>query len=212
LCEDDYSGKEIDNIKNILYGISDKKFLIIYDRKRKVKNGKKTENRTDRIEEFQNLIKIVSYIEDMTDKEVKSLEKGEANVREQKGELIIALNPLITDQINSKYVEYPTDINQRTMIASGGHLHVTESINSLRDYMLREISNKRYKCEINAEKLPYILKLGNYIKSYRKKLIKERINGAIKAVRNLGLIINVEILEGSLGQPKYVFTLNPDFE
>ena len=176
LGEDTYSGKEIVNIKNILYGLSEKKFLLIYDRKRKVKNGKNTENRTDRIEEFQNLLKIVSYIEDMTDQEVRSLEQGGSEVREQKGELIISLSPLLTDQINSKYVEYPTDINQRTMIASGGHLHVTESINALRDYMLREISGKRYKCEINADKLPYILKLENYIKSH-KKLINERVNG-----------------------------------
>lgn len=212
LGDDNYSGKDIANIKSVLYGISEKKFLIIYDRKRKVKNGNKTENRTDRIEEFQNLIKIVSYIEDMTDKEVDSLEKGESTVREQKGELIIALNPLLTDQINSKYIEYPTDINKRTMIASGGHLHVTESINSLRDYMLREISNKRYKCEINADRLPYVLKLENYVKSHRKKLINERINGAIKSVRNLGIIINHEIQHGALGQPKYVFFLNPDFE
>lgn len=210
--EEDYSGKEIENIKNILYGLNEKKFLIIYDRKRKIKNGNKIENRTDRIEEFQNLIKIVSYIEDMTDTEVHSLEQGESDVRNQKGELVIALNPLLTDQINSKYVEYPTDINKRTMIASGGHLHVTESINALRDYMLREISNKRYKCEINSDKLPYILKLDNYIKAHRKKLITNRINGAIKANRNLGIILNVELTEGAMGQPKYIFHLNPDFE
>ena len=98
------------------------------------------------------------------------------------------------------------------MLASGGHLHVTESINALRDYMLREISNGRYKCEINADRLPYILKLENYIKSYRKKLIQERINGALKAVRNLGIILNYEIQEGALGQQKYAFYLNKDFE
>ena len=108
----------------------------------------------------------------------------------------------MTDQISSKYVEYPTDINKRTMIASGGHLHVTESINALRDYMLREMSNKRYKCEINVDRLPYILKLENYIKNYRKKLIQQRIDGAIKAVRNLGIILDVEITDGARGQKK----------
>ena len=148
----------------------------------------------------------------MTDTELQSLEKGDNTVREQKGELIIALNPLLTDQINSKYIEYPTDINQRTMIACGGHLHVTESINALRDYMLRELSGKRFKFEINADRLPYILKLENYIQSHRKKLISKRIDGAIASMRNLGLLLNAEIQEGALGQPKYVFALNPDFE
>jgi len=210
--EDEYSGKEISNIKNILYGLNEKKFLIIYDRKRTITSGKTKENRTDRIEEFASLIRIVRYIEDMTDAEVQSLNSGDSSVREKKGELIIALNPLLTDQINSKYVEYPTDINKRTMIASGGHLHVTESINALRDYMLREMSNKRYKCEINFDRLPYILKLDNYIKSYRKKLIQQRIDDAIKSVRNLGIILDVEITDGSKGQKKYIFTLNKEFE
>ncbi len=209
--EDEYSGKEINNIKNIIYRLSEKKFLIIYDRKRTIQSGKTKENRTDRIEEFASLIHIVSYIEDMTDAEVQSLNNGDSLVRERKGELVIALNPLLTDQISSKYVEYPTDINQRTMIASGGHLHVTESINALRDYMIREMSNKRYKCEINADRLPYILKLENYVKSHRKKIIHQRVDGAIKAVRNLGIILDVTITDGSAGQKKYVFMLNKNF-
>lgn len=212
LGSDTYSGKEISNVKQVLHGICEKKFLIRYDRKRKIKCGNKIENRTDRIEEFQNLIKVVSYIEGMTDTEVDNLNKGELAIQERRGELIIALNPILTDQISSKYIEYPMDINQRTMIASGGHLHVTESINALRDYMLREISNKRYKCEINVGRLPYILRLDNYVKSHRKKLIQERINGAINASKNLGIILNYEIQEGYLGQLKYVFTLNENFE
>ena len=212
LGEEEYSGKEIININKVLYELNNKKFLIIYDRKRKVINGKKKETRTDRIEEFANLIHIVSYIEDMTDAEVQRLNSGDASVREKKGELIIALNPLLTDQINSKYVEYPTDINSRTMIASGGPQHITESIVALRDYMLREMSNKRFKCEINVDRLPYILKLDNYIKSHRKKLIQQRIDGAIGAVRNLGIILDFEITEGSKGQKKYIFLLNQDFE
>lgn len=212
LGTDDYSGKDILNIKNILHGVSEKKFLILYDRKRKVKMGKTTENRTDRIEDFQNLIKIISYIEDLTDKEIASLDSGSDDVRKQKGELIIALNPLLTDQINSKYVEYPTDINRRTVIASGGHLQVTESILALRDYMLRELSAKRFKPEINADKLPYVLKLDKYVKSYRKKIIADRINAAIKAVIQIGIILNFSIVEGSAGQQKYIFSLNSEFQ
>lgn len=214
LGEEDYSGKDIDNIKNVLHGLSKKQFLIIYDRKRKIKiqNGKKTETRTDRIEVFQSLIRIVNYIEDLTDAEVKNLDRGKgSDIREQKGELVIALHPLLTDQISSKYVEYPADINRRTMIAAGGHRHITESINALRDYMIRELSNKRLKPEINADRLPYILKLEKYVESHRKKLIKERIEGAIETVKRLGLIQDVEMQVGAQGQAKYVFTLNPEF-
>jgi hypothetical protein len=64
----------------------------------------------------------------MTNKEVKALNSGDPVVREQKEALIIAFNPLLTGQIQSKYIEYPSDINGRTIIASGGPLTVTESI------------------------------------------------------------------------------------
>ncbi|HLB52485.1 MAG TPA: hypothetical protein VJK48_02105, partial [Chlamydiales bacterium] len=88
--------------------------------------------------------------------------------------MIIALNPLLTDQINSKYVEYPSDINKRMVIAAGGHRLVTESMIALRDYLLRELSARRFQPEINEEKLFLILKLEKYLKSKRKKLIQQR--------------------------------------
>lgn len=209
LGEENYSGKDIKNIRTILTNLSQKKYLIVYERKRKNEKG---ENRTDRIEEFQSLISIITYIEDLTDAEVKKLDGTNGDdVREQKGELVIAINPLITDQIKTKYVEYPTDINQRTVTASGGHRQVTESILALRDYLLRELSSGRYKPQINADKLQHQLKLENYVRGHRKKLIQERIERAIEACRNLGLLLNAETQTGAEGQVKYVFTINQEY-
>ena len=96
--EEECSGKDIINIKKILFGLCEKKFLIRYDRKRQVKIKDVWENRTDRIEDFQSLVQVVSYLEDMTDKEVRSLNSGDPSVREKKQEVIIALNPVLTDQ------------------------------------------------------------------------------------------------------------------
>lgn len=212
LENEDYSGKEIRDINKSLSSLAEKRFLMTYDRVRTVKVGKKTENRTDRIEMFKRLIEIVRYTRDLTDEELAKLDKGDKRIKQSKGELIIALNPILTDQINSKYVEYPSDINRRTIIAAGGdHRNVTQAVNTLRDYMLRELSAKRYECEINVEKLPYLLKLDNYIKQGRKKLIKETSEKAIQACKNLNLILEVIETTGAEGQRKYVFKLNPDF-
>jgi hypothetical protein len=209
----DYSGKEIANIKSLLTGLQEKKFLIIYDKIKKVTNKEgKIENRTDRIEDFQSMIKVLLYIEDMTDGEKKKLNAGDQSIKEMKGELIVAFNPIITDQIDSKYIEYPADINQRTMIASGGSRHVTESINILRDYMLRELSNKRYHPTINADALVELLQLGKLVKARRKKIVAEKIQGAFNAVKNLGLVSEVNEVIGASGQLKYVFSLNNNFE
>jgi hypothetical protein len=214
LDSDDYSGDEIKFIKSVLQDTEQQKFLIIYEKKYEIVNNdkKQKEKRTDRIEDFQSLFKIISFFEGLTDAEAKELDQGNEELRERRGELIIALNPLLTDQISSKYVEYPVDINRRTVIASGGHRLVTESVIALRDYLLREISSKRRISEINEEKLVLILKLENYVKSKRKQRILDRISSAIQAAKNLGLITHYERVIGASGQWKYEFHLNGKFE
>jgi len=148
----------------------------------------------------------------MTPQDVKSLEGGNNKIREQREEIIIALNPLLTDQIKTKYVEYPHDINKRTEIASGGAARVTESIIILRDYLLREISAKRYSCVIGEPKLVEQLHLTTYLKDGRKKLIEQRIKSAIEACKKLGIIINVTEGSGKTQQKIFTFILNPEFE
>lgn len=210
---DDYSGADIKFIKGVLQETAAQKFPIIYDARREIKNEKgKKEVRIDRIEDFQSLIKIINFFEGLTEDEIQKLDKGNKEIREKRGELIIALNPILTDQINTKYVEYPFDINKKTVIAAGGHRRVTESMIALRDYMFREISNKRFAVEINEDRFLCILKLDNYIRAGRKKLIQERVSGAIQFGKNLGLIEDYERVIGAQGQWKYIFGLNKNFE
>lgn len=212
LDSDEYSGADIKFIKSLLQDTEQQKFLIIYERKYEILGTKgKPEKRTDRIEDFQSLFKIIRFFEGLTDDEKKDLDSGNEDVRERRGELIIGFNPLLTDQINSKYVEYPEDINRRTMIAAGGHKLVTESVIALRDYLLREISTKRKTAELNEGNLIRTLKLDNYEKAKRKSRIKARMESAIQAAKNLGLITHFERVQGALGQWKYVFHLNLNF-
>jgi hypothetical protein len=212
LDRDQYSGADIKFIKSLLSDTEQQKFLIIYERKYEIINEKgKKESRTDRVEDFQSLFKVVSFFEGLTDAESQSLDKGGQELRERKGELVIALNPLLTDQINSKYVEYPDDINKMTVIASGGHRFVTTSIIALRDYLLRELSNKRKEAQINEDNLIAVLRLEKYKKEGRGGRLKSAIQKSIQAVNNLGLITNVECVRGVQGQKKYVFSINLKF-
>lgn len=211
LDSDDYSGADIKYIKNLLHDTEQQKFLITYERKYEIINRGKKEKRTDRIEDFQSLFKIISFFEGLTDDEARALDKGNEELRERRGELIIGFNPLLTDQINSKYVEFPEDINRRTVIACGGHRMVTESVIALRDYLLREISTKRKIAELNEETLIRTLKLVALEQAKRKSRIKSRIQSAIQAAKNLGLITHHERLQGASSQWKYIFHLNLDF-
>jgi len=99
---------------------------------------------------------------DLTAEEKERLDNGDNSVREAKGEIVIALNPIFTDQIDTKFIEFPIDTNRRLVICSCGHNKVTSSMQTLMEWMLRDLSAKRYKTEFNEENLPYMLGLEKY--------------------------------------------------
>lgn len=209
---DQYSGADVKFITNTLHQLESKKMLIKYDRVKKIKQGNKTKTLTDRIENFQSLIKVVSFIPDLSDEEKAALDKGDSSIREMKGEIVIALNPIFRDQIDTKFIEFPEDTNRRLVIAAGGHNRVTGSMQTLMEWMLREISAGRFKTEINEDKLPYILGLEKYIKQGRKKLLQERIEKDIQAISNMGIILNFEKKQNTIGKLKFIFHLNKGYE
>lgn len=207
----DYSGAELKVIKSTLIQLQDRKFLIIYKRRRRDSKGKEL---IDRIEEYQPLIKIVTYYEGLTQEEDEKLDQGDPQIKNEKGEIILGLNPIFIDQIDTKFIDYPTDINKLTAIASGGAKKVTTAITRLRDYFLRAITYNRkgnYLHRIDVDKLPYICGLETYIHQRRRRLIEARINEAIEACINLGLITKVTTTSGVGGQAQYEFTLNLEY-
>lgn len=210
--KDEYSGADIAFINSTMHQLESKKVLIKYDRIKKTKKGKKEEILTDRIEDFQSLIKILVFIPDLTEEEKARLDKGEQSIREARGEIVIALNPIFTDQIDTKFIEFPMDTNRRLVIAAGGHKKVTASMQTLMEWMLRDLSAKRYKTEINEENLPYVLGLEKYVKQKRKKLLQERMSKDIQAITNLGLIIKSEKQPNATGGFKWIFHLNKNYK
>lgn len=209
---DRYSSHDIEFINSTLRQMESKKVLIKYDRIKKVIKNKKTETLTDRIEYFESLVKIIFFTPDLTNEEKDRLDKGDNSIREIKGEMIVGLNPIFTDQIETKFIEFPIDTNRRLVIAAGGHKKVTSSMMTLMEWTLREISAKRYKLEINEERLPYLLGLETYVKQNRKKRLQERIAKDIEAVVNMGIILQSEKQENTTGGFKWVFHLNEQYE
>lgn len=83
---------------------------------------------------------------------------------------------------------------------------------TLMEWMLRDLSAKRYKTEINEENLPYMLGLEKYVKQNRKKLLKERIEKDVHAMINMGIVLEVEKKPNSTGGVKWIFHLNKEYE
>ena len=211
----EYSGAEVQYIKDTISKLEERKFLIVYKRKYRQQNAKgKEEHREQRIEEYMSLLRIVRYF-DLTKEEAAKIDKGDRDLKEKKGEIIVILNPIFTDQIDTKFIEYPADINKRTAIAAGGARKVTQSINNLRDHLLRAVSSNRGKgvaaTEVNADKLPFLLGLDNYVRDSRKKLVADNIKKAVETVVNMGLVQEVKETKGAQGQDKYIFLLNLEY-
>jgi len=193
------AGKDIENIKQILTDLDNKKFLLSYVETTKKKDGGRIERK---IEDFRKLIHIVKISQTEYSKEDVELSKKE--------ETVILLNPIFRRQIDSKFILYPNDINRRTIIAYGSH-NISDTALRLRDYLIRELSSKRYQPEISLDKLYYQL-AEKWMRESRKKKVKEYTEKALETVKALGLLLSYEIKTSSTGEPKVVFQLNKDWE
>ena len=193
------SGKDVENVKQILTELDNKRFLLSYVETTRKNDGGRIERK---IEDFKKLIHIVKISETEFNKEDIELSKKE--------ETIILLNPIFRRQIDSKFILYPNDINRRTIIAYGSH-NISDIALRLRDYLIRELSSKRYEPEITLDKLYYLL-AEKWMRESRKKKVKEYTEKALETVKALGLLISYEIKTSSKGEPKYIFSLNKDWD
>jgi len=204
------SGFEIAIIRKALRSLQNRKYLIAYNRKYTV--GKKI--KIDRIEEYQPLLKILHYYKGLSQEELNKIEAGDQTIKKAKGEIILLLNPLFIDQVDTKFIEYPVDINRLTKIARGGG-RVHTAITNLRDYLLRAISSQKKKNiiehTIDKDKLHYQLGLEKFVKQSRKKLLQTRVEESIEVCKNLNLITEAEEQTGVKGQAQIVFTLNLNY-
>ena len=192
-------GKDVENVKQILTELDSKRFLLSYVETTRKKDGGRIERK---IEDFRKLIHIVKISQTEYNKEDIELSKKE--------ETVILLNPIFRRQIDSKFILYTNYINRRTIIAYGSH-NLSDIALRLRDYLIRELSSKRYQPEINLDKLYYIL-AEKWMRESRKKKVKEYTEKALETVKALGLLLSYEIKTASTGEPKVVFTLNKDWE
>lgn len=206
-----YSGAEASFAREILEQLADKKFLITYNRHRHEGVGKSKRTVIDKILGFQNLIQILRCYSSLTRTESIEVDKGSSK-NENKEEIIVALNPIFTDQIDTKYIEYPEDINKRMLIAAGGGNRITQSMNCLRDCFLRVLSNKQKTWIVCERKLFQTLKLGKYLKQGRKKLLNKRVETAVQTMFNLGILLKWERKIERPGEAKYIFHLNKDYD
>jgi hypothetical protein len=203
---ENYSGREWEILVETLEELNTKKFLISYQRKNK-------DETAFIVETYKPLIEVFGLYPNVSKEEqVSKAYRKKANGNQ----IIIELSPIFVDQIDTKFIEYPIDIDSRTMIAAEAlNGRYPEAILRLRDYLLRWLSNNKGKnstTEIDEERLYAQLGMEKYMREKRWKQIKKNTEKALKAVKNLGIITKYERIIGARGQWKYVFQLNSEWK
>ena len=193
------SGKDLENVSNVLHELSKKQFLLRYKEETIKKGGGKI---VKELEMFQKIIELPLFRMREYSKEGVEVSKTE--------ETVVILHPVFRRQIDSKFLLYPNDITKRTAIAYGSH-NISEVTLRLRDYLMREHSSKRYDPEIKLDRLYYQL-AEKWMNESRKKKVKEYTDKALETVIALGLLESYEIKTASNGEPKIVFHLNKNWE
>ena len=192
-------GKDLENVKQILTTLDNKRFLLSYIETIKKNDGGRKERK---IEEFGKIIHILKTSETDYTKDNIEISKKE--------ETIILLNPIFRRQIDSKFILYPEDITKRTIIAYGSH-NVSDVTYRLRDYLMRELSSKRHNPEMKLERFYYFLS-EKWMKEGRKKKVKEYAEKALETMIKLNLLIKYEIVPSTTGEQKIIFELNHKWE
>jgi hypothetical protein len=208
LNKDKVSGRDAKDLREILTSLEKTNHLIRYNRKYYGTGDK--EPRHTIVETYSPLLRVVKIL-DMSESEYQRYKDGDAKGLETNGEMILELNPVLTDQISKWYVETPVDLRTRLISASGGTPRsVTTTIRTLFDVFNRAKSHKWWDVTYDSETLYGQLRLAEELRT-RKGRAEKSLQKAIDACIKIGIILSYEVKTGANGQNQYAFKVNKDF-
>ena len=192
------SGNDVKNVRKILKELDSKRFLLRYVETTRKKDGGRVERKIEEYSRIIHIIKVAEY-----DKDDNPVDRGVNDTE-------VVLSPIFRRQIENLFTLYPNDIMKRTIIAYGSP-KISIITFKLREYLIRELGNRRYTPEITLDKLYYQI-AEKWMREGRKKRVKDDTEKALETVKAIGLLLSWEIVTGANGQPKVVFTLNKNWE
>ena len=189
--------------------LSDKKYLLYYERKY-WKDGKEV---LDIIKTVRPLFNIIEGYEaiDISERDEILSEQAEEKMKF----IVIEPCPALVDQIDSYFVLKPANCYQEIRLLVGKtSKHVPLFIDYLRtEVTKREISAKgeeiNWNLEINYENLAYKLRMESFILTKQLKRVKQTLDKCYKIATQLGYLISYETIEGKNKTIERLI-LNPD--
>jgi len=184
--------------------------------------SKKNEKGTyDRIRTTLPMYGLAIIDKDLSEKELSTI--SSSDLHGTKSKLLFKFNPIITNNIREKYVEFPEDLHLRISKTKviGKRGKVPQCVNLMRDYLMREKQGEKNRqkdhngnilIERDEEKLVKILGLEKEWKEGRKGRVRKYIKKAFDVFSEIELIKKVDQVQGKRSQPKYTITINKDFK
>lgn len=219
----DFGKDNLDHLLNTATELAGKRFHFALTQEVPQAPGKRGRPTFNRIRAQMPLFELVLVDENLTEVERDTI-SGDA-VHETKTKLLFRLNPIFTRSIAKRFIEFPVDLHIRMARtkAAGRKGRVGEHTNLMRDYLMRELSACRagnrpksesgnFTIERNEDKLVTILGLDTEWRQGRKSRVRGYIQKSASIFTEIGLVVRLDEAEGSKGQRKYVFHLNPDFK
>ena len=211
----DYSGSDRETVRNALISLSEKKFLIRYYKPLLDEHGnplkRNGEQRYRVVESYTSLYNIVSSIEDITSSEWRNSE-----IVEKKTMIRLYINPILLDQIDKNYINYPTDIfSQIKLVYRKQRVpdYLIQFINYLIDkYHIHKKNGyvHRYH-EVNFETIAYVTGLQEYYEKKRKQRFQDCLSNMFGVAKDIGLAHSVHTEIGAMGQLKARIEFNFEY-
>lgn len=192
------TGKDLENVKNILQGLEKKKFLTIYKEEYSKSGGGKTIIERKGYRPLFHLDKVTLTEEDKNGKQTNKAET-----------MVVVLSPIYRQQIESKFILQPLDIIQQLTLANGSP-NIPLATYRLKEYLFRELSSKHYEPKITARKLYETLE-PKLMQVPRLQQAKENTNRAIETLLSLGLLERYEIVKSKVGEDMFIFYINKNY-
>lgn len=212
----DYSGSDRETVRNALISLSEKKFLIRYSKPLMDENGqplkRNGEVRYRVVESYTSLYNIVSSIEDIT-----SSEWRDSSIVEKKTLIRLYINPILLDQIDKNYINYPTDIfSQIKLVYRKQRVpdYLIQFVNYLIDkyHIHKKNGGYHYRYhEVNYETIAYVTGLDEYYEKKRKKRFQDCLTNMFSVAKDIGLAHSVHTEIGAMGQLKARIEFNFEY-
>lgn len=213
LGRSNYGSDNSRHLWSVLISLAKKQFLVTITYSNPYQQKKKSQKFLS-VRLFAPLFHLYILNQGLTEKDACRL-NAEQGVPEGNGcKLLFKFNPIFTQTIRERYVEYPIDVHLAADIVPSNQKSKRKSqcIHRMRDLLFREKQFKRYLVERDEKTLIRDLGLEKMRVAGRKNRVREQIKKALIIWNEAGLVESWETVLGAKGQTKYSIRIDKHFK